>query len=117
MDEIKLFDEINKIKFEIEKDLITVEKLQSHLNLKSIYENNKNLNTKLISLSSDFNININELKAKNGYLEKEVFRLNDSIVMKDKEIFQLKNNNLKIIEENEILDSNLNIFKSIYLII
>ena len=114
MEEIKLFDELNFIKYEIEKDLNTLEKIENHLKLKIVYDNNKELSDRVFNLTNDYNNRINELKCHNTYLERDHSKINEILNDKDKEISRLKLGMKDIIDENKNLQISLSRLKGIY---
>lgn len=112
MEEIKLFDELNFIKNEIEKDLNNLDKIQNDLKIRVVYDNNKELSDRVCMLTNDYNLKISELKNHNLSLEKEIVKVNSNLGEKDKEIIQMKENMKNLIEENKNLLTSLNKIKS-----
>src|SRR5690349_20401882 len=111
MEEIKLFEDLNFIKNEIEKDLNTLEKIQTDLKLRVVYDNNKELSDRVYILTNDYNARINELKNENSSLEKEISKLNNQLNDKHTEVLKIKENMKNLIEENKNLMSSLNNIK------
>lgn len=96
MDEFKQLETILKLKNEIDIDLGFIEKYQSELNLKAIYDNNNDLSKTITKIKNDYSERINELKSINSSNDITINKLMQTSEDKEKNIIGLKDdiNNL-----------------------
>jgi len=106
MEEIKLFNELNFLKNEIEKDLTVLSTLQCDMMLKDINEKNRELSEKLRSSQNELEFKIDELKKEIFGLEKKLEKKEKILSEREEQIRRI-NDNLKLtIEENQRLNWN-----------
>ena len=106
MEEFKLFNELNFLKNEIEKDLTVLNTLQCDMMLKDAHEKNRELTEKLRSSHNELEFKIDELKKEISGLEKKLEKKEKILTEKEEQIRGI-NDNLKLtIEENQRLNWN-----------
>ncbi len=106
MEEIKLFNQLNFLKNEIEKDLSVLNTLQCDLMLKDVYEKNRTMCEKLTCSQNEFEVKIEEFKNENLRLEKELEKKANFIFDKESQIKRLNENIKDILEENKRINLN-----------
>lgn len=107
MEEIKLFEEISKVKLEIEKDLGIMSKIENHLNFQMIEKDNKESSQKFKRVNEEYNKKLNELRNKNNSLL-ENLNSNEKMQIKlQEEIKSLNKLNHDITEDNKTYESQV----------
>ena len=103
MDEINLFLKLNSIKMEITNDLSRLNDIQNFLNVKELYKGNQDLSEKIYILNDNCSNKLNTFKNQIDILKNENSKINSSLLNKDKEINNLKEQiNEMIISKKEI---------------
>ena len=116
MEEIKLFNELNFLKNEIEKDLTVLSTLQCDMMLKDAHEKNRELSEKFRSTQNELEFKIEELKKEISGLEKKLEKKEKILSERDEQILGM-NDNLKLtIEENQRLNLNFRELKGKFLL-
>jgi len=110
METFKQLENILKLKHEVDLDLNLIEKYQSELNLKTIYENNNDLAKTITKIKNEFTERVNDLKSTNTANDITINKLKVINEEKDQIIFELKTDSLdkdSVIINNEKIISNL----------
>jgi hypothetical protein len=103
MNEFRIFNELNSIKNEIEKDMNILEKLENEIRIKTVYENNKDLSDTIFNMNKEFKDKIYVLKDNNLNMEKEIKYYKNTISEKDNII----ENNLAFVKSLKDENNNL----------
>ena len=103
MDEINLFLKLNSIKMEITNDLLRLNDIKNFLNMKELYKGNQDLSEKICILNDNCSNKLTTYKNQIDILKNENSKINFSLINKDKEINNLKEQiNEMIISKKEI---------------
>lgn len=108
MDDINLFIDLGSIKHEIEKDLRRIDKISNDLDLQNIYSSNQELSDKVYQMNQNCTNKIENFKAQNKKMEKEILKLNTTNINKDNEIQKLIKGINEIKKQNEECIKKLN---------
>ena len=109
MEEFKQLENLLRLKSEIDLDISTIEKYESELNLKTIYDNNNDLSKTISKLKSDYTTRIDELKSSNSTSELTINKLIRSNEEKEKNIqnllFEVNNVEAKNLKNEKLIGS------------
>jgi ribosomal protein S3 len=112
MEAFNLFNQLNYIKNEIDEDLGRLRILQKDLQLRSVNDNNKELEDRVRLLDSEYFRRDEESKKIRDELKIQVIRCEEVIGNKDREIYLLNEKMKELMQDNKVFEINLNTLKS-----
>jgi ribosomal protein S3 len=112
MEAFNLFNQLNYIKNEIDEDLGRLRILQKDLQLRSVSDNNKELEDRVRLLDSEYFRRDEESKKIRDELKIQVIRCEEVIGDKDREIYLLNEKMKELMQDNKVFEINLNTLKS-----
>jgi len=115
MEEFKLFNELYLIKYEIERDLDAINKMQCDEKLKSIIGKNRELENEMLLIKQGFDFEIQEKISENLSLNNEIERRGEIIEERDGKIRKLNDTLKDLIDENNRINVEFNNLKGILL--
>lgn len=112
MEAFNLLNQLNNIKNDIDDDIWKLSILQKNLELRSLSDNNKELEDRIRLLDSEYLRRDGESKLILDELKVQLSKCDNIIENKDREIYMLNEKIKELMQDNKVFEINLNTLKS-----
>jgi hypothetical protein len=112
MEAFNLLNQLNNIKNDIDDDIYKLSILQKNLELRSLSDNNKELEDRIRLLDSEYLRRDEESKLILVELKVQLSKCDNIIENKDREIYMLNEKIKELMQDNKVFEINLNTLKS-----
>ena len=112
MEAFNLLNQLNNIKNDIDDDIWKLSILQKNLELRSLSDNNKELEDRIKLLDSEYLRRDGESKLILDELKVQLSKCDNIIENKDREIYMLNEKIKELMQDNKVFEINLNTLKS-----
>lgn len=112
MEAFNLLNQLNNIKNDIDDDIWKLSILQKNLELRSLSDNNKELEDRIRLLDSEYSRRDEESKLILDELKVKLSKCDNIIENKDREIYMLNEKIKELMQDNKVFEINLNTLKS-----
>jgi hypothetical protein len=112
MEAFNLLNQLNNIKNDIDDDIWKLSILQKNLEMRSLSDNNKELEDRIRLLDSEYLRRDDESKLILDELKVQLSKCDNIIENKDREIYMLNEKIKELMQDNKVFEINLNTLKS-----
>jgi hypothetical protein len=112
MEAFNLLNQLNNIKNDIDDDIWKLSILQKNLEMRSLSDNNKELEDRIRLLDSEYLRRDEESKLILDELKVQLSKCDNIIENKDREIYMLNEKIKELMQDNKVFEINLNTLKS-----